>query len=67
MKRTCVLLLSVLPFAASCLSVAWWDRVTPRIAGLPFNFAWLMASMIVTSLCLTAAYRFVSHDDADAP
>jgi hypothetical protein len=56
-------IVSFVPFAGSCLTVAWWDRVTPRIFGLPFNFVWLMAWMGLTSLCLALAYRIRGADD----
>jgi hypothetical protein len=33
-----VLLLGLVPFAATCFSVSRWDRVHPMVLGLPFNF-----------------------------
>jgi Protein of unknown function (DUF3311) len=51
------LLLGLIPFLAMCFSVALWDRIDPRILGLPFNFAWLLCWIVLTSLCLWAAYR----------
>jgi Protein of unknown function (DUF3311) len=40
-----------------CLSVGLWDRIDPMILGVPFNLAWLIAWMPLTTLCLWAAYR----------
>ena len=38
-------------------SVALWDRVDPVIVGVPFNLAWLMSWVVLTSLCMWAAFR----------
>lgn len=54
------LLLGLLPFIGMCFSVALWDRIYPTILGLPFNLAWLLAWIVLTSLCLWAAYRVES-------
>ena len=51
------LLLALIPFAALCFSVALWDRIDPTIFGLPFNLAWLIAWIVLTSVCLAIAYR----------
>jgi len=51
------LLVGLLPFVAICFSVSLWDRVDPMILGMPFNLFWLSAWMVLTSLCLGAAYR----------
>jgi len=51
------LLVALIPFVAICFSVSLWDRLEPRILGLPFNFAWLMGWTVLTPLCLWAAYR----------
>lgn len=40
-----------------CFSVALWDRVEPTILGLPFNLAWLIAWIPLSTLCLWGAYR----------
>ena len=63
MRPLCSRIVSFVPIAGSCLSVAWWDRVAPRILGLPFNFVWLMVWMGLTSLCLGLAYRLRGPDD----
>jgi len=51
------LLLALIPFAAMCFSVALWDRIDPMILGVPFNLAWLVCWIVLSSLCLWAAYR----------
>jgi hypothetical protein len=50
-------LLALVPFAAMCFSVGLWDRITPRVFGLPFNLFWLMAWMILTPGVLALVYR----------
>jgi len=54
------LLLGLIPFAAMCFSVALWDRVDPMILGVPFNLAWLIGWIVLTPLCMWAAYRVES-------
>jgi hypothetical protein len=49
-------LLGLIPFVAMCLSVSLWDRVEPMIFGLPFNLFWLIAWIVLSSLCMWAAY-----------
>jgi len=57
------LLLGLIPFAATCFSVALWDRVYPMVFGLPFNFFWLIAWLLLTPLCMWGAYRLeISRD-----
>ena len=51
------LLLSLIPFAAMCLSVAAWDRTEPFILGLPFNIFWLLSWIILTPAFMWGAYR----------
>jgi Protein of unknown function (DUF3311) len=50
------LLLGFIPFVAVCFSVPLWDRVYPMILGLPFNLAWLLGWIMLSSLCLKGAY-----------
>jgi hypothetical protein len=50
------LLLGLIPFAAMCFSVPLWDRLDPMILGVPFNLAWLLCWIVLTSLCMWAAY-----------
>jgi Protein of unknown function (DUF3311) len=51
------ILLGLIPFAATCLSVSLWDRVYPMVFGLPFNLFWLILWLLLTPLCLWGAYR----------
>lgn len=51
------ILVSLIPFVAMCFSVALWDRVYPMILGLPFNLAWLMGWIALSTVCLWTAYR----------
>ena len=55
--RTGALLLGLVPFAAMCFSVTLWDRVEPTILGIPFNLAWLMGWIVLSTLCLWGASR----------
>jgi hypothetical protein len=50
-----------------CLSVSLWDRIEPMIFGLPFNLFWLIAWIVLSSLCLWAAYRVeIARDRKDS-
>jgi membrane protein required for beta-lactamase induction len=51
------LLLGLIPVIAMCLSVSLWDRIDPMIFGLPFNLFWLIAWIVLSTLCMGAAYR----------
>ncbi len=61
------LLLALIPFVAMCFSVSLWDRIQPMIFGLPFNLFWLIAWIVLSSLCMWAAYRVeVARDKKDS-
>ncbi len=51
------LLLGLIPFVAMCFSVALWDRIDPMILGIPFNLAWLLCWIVLSTLCMWVAYR----------
>jgi hypothetical protein len=51
------LLISLVPFIATCFSVSFWDRLDPIVLGLPFNFFWLILWLLLTPLCMLGAYR----------
>lgn len=51
------ILLALIPFVAICFSVSWWDRIDPMVLGLPFNFFWLIAWLLLTPVCMWGAYR----------
>jgi hypothetical protein len=55
--------LGLIPFVAMCLSVSLWDRIHPIIFGLPFNLFWLLAWIVLSSLCMWAAYRVETARD----
>ena len=59
MKRLHIgsILLGLIPFLAICFTVPVWDRIYPIVFGLPFNFFWLIAWLVITPLCMWAAYR----------
>jgi uncharacterized protein DUF3311 len=46
-----------IPFAGTCFSVSLWDRIEPRVLGLPFSFFWLISWLFLTPLCMWRAYR----------
>lgn len=51
------LLLALIPFVTMCFAVPLWDRIEPMVLGLPFNLFWLIAWIVLTPLCMWAAYR----------
>ena len=51
------LVLAFIPFVAMCFTVPLWDRIDPMLLGLPFNLFWLIAWVVLTSVCLAIAYR----------
>ena len=59
MKRPSLgaILLALIPFSATCFSVALWDRIHPIVLGLPFNFFWLISWLLLTPVCMWGAYR----------
>jgi hypothetical protein len=61
------LLLALIPFAAMCFSVPLWDRIQPRLLGLPFNFAWLIGWIVLSSACMWAVYRIETRGSRRAP
>ena len=63
MKRPSLgaVLLGLIPFAGVCFSVPLWDRIEPRVLGIPFNMFWLMSWLILTPLCMWGAYALESH------
>ena len=59
MKRPSLgaILVGLIPFIAVCFSVSLWDHINPTVFGLPFNFFWLVAWIVLTPLCMWGAYR----------
>jgi hypothetical protein len=60
------LLLGLIPFAAMCFTVPLWDRVHPMVLGLPFNFFWLLSWIVLTPVCLRAAYLLETSPGPEA-
>jgi|HubBroStandDraft_1064217.scaffolds.fasta_scaffold05011_3 hypothetical protein len=54
------LLLALVPFVAMCFSVSLWDRVYPMLLGVPFNLIWLIAWIVLSSLCMWGVYQIES-------
>jgi hypothetical protein len=55
------LLIALIPFTAMCFSVAVWDRIEPRILGIPFNLFWLSSWIVLCSVCMWGVYRIESR------
>src|SRR5262249_13607104 len=60
------ILLSLVPFAAMCFSVAVWDRIEPMVAGLPFNIFWLISWIVLTPVCMWGAYSLEGSRQTDS-
>jgi hypothetical protein len=50
-------LIGLVPFVAMCFSVPLWDRIYPRVFGLPFNLFWLSMWIVLSSACMELARR----------
>jgi len=57
---TAAVLIGLIPFLAMCFSVPLWDRIAPRILGLPFNLFWLSLWIVLSSGCMELARRVES-------
>jgi hypothetical protein len=53
----------VIPFVGTCFSVGIWDRIYPRVLGLPFSYFWLVSWLFLTPLCMWRAYRIEARRD----
>jgi hypothetical protein len=62
LKRPSLLAIAIalIPFCAMCFSVSAWDRVYPMVLGLPFNLFWLLAWIVLTSVCMSIVYHIES-------
>jgi hypothetical protein len=54
----------LIPFAGTCFFVSLWDRIEPRVLGLPFSLFWLISWLFLTPLCMWMAYRIEAKRDA---
>lgn len=50
------ILVALVPFFGMCFSVPLWDRLTPRVLGLPFNMFWILAWLALTPALMSIAY-----------
>ena len=50
------ILVGLIPFLAVCFSVPLWDRIYPRVLGVPFNLFWIVLWILLTPLCMLFAY-----------
>jgi hypothetical protein len=50
-------LIGLIPFTGMCLSVPLWDRIYPRVLGMPFNLFWLSMWIVLSSGCMELAHR----------
>ena len=51
------ILVGLIPFLAVCFSVPLWDRIYPRVLGVPFNLFWIVLWILLTPLCMFFAYK----------
>ncbi len=57
-------LIALIPFIAICFSVPLWDRIDPKVFGLPFNLFWLIMWIVLTPVSMEFAYLADRrHDD----
>jgi hypothetical protein len=57
------ILFGLIPFVALCFSVPLWDRIDPVLLGIPFNLFWLISWIVLSTLCMWAAYRVERRRD----
>jgi uncharacterized protein DUF3311 len=53
-----------------CFSVSFWDHIDPMLLGIPFNLFWLLSWIVLTTVCMWAAYRVETarkKQDSGAP
>ena len=62
-NRILSVLLTAVPFVAICFSVPLWDRVYPLVLGLPFNLAWLIVWIPLTTVCMAGVYWLQKRDE----
>jgi hypothetical protein len=65
--RLGAIILGLIPFVAMCFSVPLWDRIYPMVLGIPFNLFWLISWIVLSSLCMAAAYRLEMPRGAETP
>jgi len=55
--RAVAVVCAVIPALALTLGVALVDRLEPRVLGLPFVLAWIVAWVLLTPAFMWTAYR----------
>ncbi len=64
-------LLAVLPFLGIVVGVAFVNRVTPLVLGMPFVLAWSVGWIVLSAVIMGIIYAFdpsnQSADDAAGP
>ena len=64
-------LLSLMPFAGLLIGVAFANRVEPRVFGMPFLLAWVVAWVFISVGVMACVYRLDptnrADDGGDAP
>jgi hypothetical protein len=48
--------MALVPFGGMCFTVSLWDRVAPRVFGLPFNIFWILAWLALTPALMGIVY-----------
>ncbi len=56
-RRTTAVVCAAVPALALTLGLAFANRLEPRILGLPFVLAWIVAWVALTPLFLWVVYR----------
>jgi hypothetical protein len=51
------IVLALIPVCALCFSVSLWDKITPRVLGLPFNIFWIVAWLALTPPMMGIVYQ----------
>lgn len=55
--RTIAVVCAIIPVLALTVGVAFANQLEPRILGLPFLLAWIVAWVLLTPAFMWAAYR----------
>ena len=58
-------LLSLVPFAGLLVGVAFANRVEPRVLGMPFLLAWIVAWLFISVGVMALVYRLDPTNRSD--
>ena len=53
-------------FAVICLFPMFAQRIEPYVFGYPFNYFWMFAWMLLTSLCIFIGFRLDPYNKPEA-